>query len=179
MLAARILGKALAGPKVAEPLFSSLGATSSKASQRAATPSWTSILDSYTSRSTSNASFALFNSRESDENAKQTPSQAAQRYLNTQFGTPASFPVFASQEDISVSSRRGLATVPTGGSSVVDADPAGGGGYMLLSMAHATVASLCFLLPEAVANVFFPGAALPQGMQTQVRKNIKFRSSIT
>ena len=87
--------------------------------------------------------------------------------------------MFASQEDISVSSRRGLATVPTGGSSVVDADPAGGGGYMLLSMAHATVASLCFLLPEAVANVFFPGAALPQGMQTQVRKNIKFRSSIT
>lgn len=164
MLAARALGKALRGPKAAEPLLAFAG--SSKASQGAASPSWTSILESYTSRSTYNGSFALFNGsngRDKDETTKQSPSTAALRYLNTTSTPPTSL----SSERASLS-HRGLATTP-GGSPAMDTDPAGGGGFMLLSGAHATLASLCYFIPEAVANVFFPGAALPQGMQTQVR----------
>lgn len=53
-------------------------------------------------------------------------------------------------------------------SSSMDTNIDGGGGYMLLSFAHATAASLCLFMPEMVANFFFEGAALPQGFETQV-----------
>ena len=74
--------------------------------------------------------------------------------------------------------RRTLATSSSGGipgsnprphSTALDADPAGGSGYAVLAAAHAALAATALVAPAAVANVFFPGAALPQGMQTQVR----------
>jgi hypothetical protein len=52
-------------------------------------------------------------------------------------------------------------------STAMDTNVDGGGGYMLLSFAHATAASICLFMPEMVANLFFPGAALPQGFETQ------------
>ncbi|GAB4824039.1 hypothetical protein N2152v2_011085 [Parachlorella kessleri] len=60
---------------------------------------------------------------------------------------------------------------PTGGGPPVDAG-ASGTSYMLLSAAHAGLAATAFLAPTMLVNAFFPGAALPQGMQLQVLSKI-------
>jgi hypothetical protein len=60
---------------------------------------------------------------------------------------------------------RAMATA--GGSSEMDTDPAGGAGFALLAAAHAGLAATAPLAPAALVNAFFPGAALPQGMQSQ------------
>lgn len=59
---------------------------------------------------------------------------------------------------------------PNPGRSELDADAPGGGGFALLAAAHATLAATAFLAPDAVVNAFFPGSALPQGMENQVRE---------
>jgi hypothetical protein len=158
MLAARALGRALSAPKGAatQNLLTSLACTttSSSSSFQDNASSWTSILDSYTRRSTSSACFA---SSGVSQNRDKSPQEkkvsvlpatgaAAQRYLT-------SSPIRAADSHPS--------------SSAMDTNVDGGGGYMLLSFAHATAASICLFMPEMVGNLFFPGAALPQGFETQ------------
>ena len=61
---------------------------------------------------------------------------------------------------------RAYTAAPGPGAAVAE-EPFGSGGFALLAAAHATLAVTAFMAPTAVANVFFPGTALPQGMQTQ------------
>ncbi|KAL4859821.1 hypothetical protein ACK3TF_000096 [Chlorella vulgaris] len=53
----------------------------------------------------------------------------------------------------------------SGGTGGAVAD--GSGGYTLLAAAHLGLAATCFVAPEAVANLFFPDAAMPQGLEAQ------------
>jgi len=58
-------------------------------------------------------------------------------------------------------------TPGSGRGAALNADPSGGGGLALLGVAHATLAATAIVVPAAVANTFFPGSALPQGVATQ------------
>ena len=141
-------------PKAAsEALFASIGFVGKPHSTGA---SWTSVLESYGSRSTFNV--ASICSQERNEGKTNSSASFA-----------------ASREKILGDNRQGTANRSVssytpgggGGSSAIDTDPVGGGGYMLLSGAHLSLGALCFLNPDAVANFYSPGSALPQGMQTQ------------
>ena len=54
-----------------------------------------------------------------------------------------------------------------GGRGAGGAIGGGSGGYSLLAAAHTGLAVGCFVAPTALANFLFPGAALPQGFESQ------------
>lgn len=99
---------------------------------------------------------------------KMSPDAAVQRYLGTAAEPATSLlPAKKHPKRSLMTSSPVAAASGHQSSSAMDSNIDGGGGYMLLSLAHATAASLCFFMPEMIANLFFPGAALPQGFETQ------------
>jgi len=172
MLAARALGKALSAPKASaatQTLLSSLACTTtcSSSSFSESSSSWSSILDSYTRRNTSNACFA---SSGVSQDRDKRQHEGVKSFGKVSPDAAASLLPVRKHPKRSLMTSSPVAAAASGypSSSSMDTNIDGGGGYLLLSVAHATAASLCLFMPEMIANFFFPGAALPQGFESQV-----------